>query len=289
MNQTVAVVGANGFIGRNSVLDLRNHSIDVLPLGSDSADLLKQASFWEQSMVSTVVWCASRITPSVAASNPKMTECEILDFEKFLDASQGLVQKIIFASSGGTVYSSNMAPFREVDESQGVNVYGRAKKAMEEMLQNSSTPSIILRIANAYGPGQRTDRGQGVIASWIRAIAEHGAIHVFGSLNVIRDFIFIDDLVRAIRMASDYQGDSDIFNIGSGQGVTLHDVAELLKLTTDAEFEMTFDPDRGIDRPAFWLDTSHARTNLGWAPEISLSEGLKRTWNAEAKLLEARK
>ena len=281
--QRVAVVGAHGFIGKAVSGLLDKSEITVVKIGSDSAHQLQKSGYWDDLAVDSVVWLASRITPSIAESNPDVVDRELNDFAGFLQACEKTVLKIVFASSGGTAYSGDNAPFREDSEAFGVNAYGRAKISMEAMLSASNIQSVSLRISNAYGPGQRIDRGQGVIASWMHSIVSDNSINVYGSTDAVRDFVYIEDLAVAIKAAVLADNCSSVINIGSGSGTSLSQVIELLRSVTERNFELHLENSRGMDRPKFWLDTSRATNELSWQPMVDLRTGLKTSWDSLTK------
>jgi UDP-glucose 4-epimerase len=136
----------------------------------------------------------------------------------------------------------------------------------------------VLRISNAYGFGQRLDRGQGVISAWINEILNDKPISVFGSLENTRDFIYIEDVVSAIITVIESSDSTGIFNIGSGLGVELSTVIQELRVISGEEFSVREFPGRTVDRKAIWLDIGKAKQNLGWMPKTSLRQGLEKTW-----------
>jgi len=281
--QRVAVAGAHGFIGKAVSGLLDESGFTVVKIGSDSSHQLQKSNYWDDLDVDSVVWLASRITPSIAESNPEVVDRELNEFAGFLQACEESVSKIVFASSGGTAYSGDDAPFHEDSEAYGVNAYGRAKISMEKMLFEADVQSVSLRVSNAYGPGQRIDRGQGVIASWMHSIISTNSINVYGSTDAIRDFVYIDDLAFAVKTAVRTSDCSQVINIGSGSGTSLSQVIELLRSVTDRNFDLHLEESRGVDRPKFWLDTSRATNELGWLPKVDLHTGLKTSWDSLSK------
>lgn len=279
MAKRVAVVGAHGFIGRNLVTRLDSLGFSTVKLGSSDTNLIQSEEFWRDNSVNSIIWLASRITPSIAESNSVLVDKEIAEFSSFLKAAEQGTEQVVFASSGGTVYSGQDCPFTEESPALGINAYGRAKVAMEDLAHKSKLQNVNLRIANAYGSGQRIDRGQGVIATWLNSIINREPISVFGSLSVTRDFVHIDDVVSALVKVIDSESTAETVNIGSGRPTSLDEVLNELQEISGQKIVINELPNRGIDRESSWLDINLARNTLQWSPEISLHEGLTLTWN----------
>ena len=278
-NQSV-VVGSNGFIGRKTVLKLENLGHKVACITSENRELLASRSFWAELNPNQIVWLASKITPSVAHNNPDLVREELDEFLRFVDALNGISSHVIYASSGGTVYTDTKLPFSESSQAAGANEYGKSKLAMEQVLINSEIRSTILRISNAYGPGQRLNRGQGVIGTWLSQVLDGNPISVFGSLENVRDFVFIDDVVSAVISGIDRSAQSDVFNIGSGVGLTLNELIQQIRTVTGVDFAINQLDGRSVDRTSIWLNIDKAEAELNWKPLVSLEDGLKLSWNS---------
>lgn len=274
------VVGSNGFIGRKTLVEFEKLGQKASGITSENRHLLTQGSFWKELNPSHIVWLASKITPSVAHNNPELVREELDEFHRFVDSLDGIPTHVIYASSGGTVYTDESLPFSETSQANGANEYGKSKLAMERALSNSEVTSTILRISNAYGPGQRLNRGQGVIGTWLNEVFQGNPISVFGSIENTRDFVFIDDVVNAIVAAMNQSTNLEIFNIGSGVGVSLNSIIDEIQQVTGNEIAIKKMEARSVDRAANWLDIRKAQDILNWTPTTSLREGIQMTWNS---------
>lgn len=132
------------------------------------------------------------------------------------------VKKVVFFSSGGTVYGvSKTLPIREDDLGQPISSYGIQKQAMERYFQFYqycyALPIEILRIANPYGRYQRPFAKQGLIANMLGRYMTGSPIEVWGDGQVIRDYIYVDDVIDAAEKVLHYDGEYNVFNIGSGR------------------------------------------------------------------------
>lgn len=274
----VALVGAKGYIGRNSIFSLQRSGIEVAPIYSESRNELLDSSFWRNSNFNSVIWLASSINPQSAKENPKIVSEEISYFSSVCEAISESETRIIFASSGGTVYSGVELPFTEDSPASGVNEYGKAKVTQENLLRDSGAKFTILRLANVYGRDQVLNNGQGVIAAWLGQVQKNMAITVFGSTELIRDFVHIDDVSSAIVQVVNKQHNNEVFNIGSGVGTQLSQVISLIGEISDTEPVIENFDSRLFDRPEVWLDISKASSFLDWAPVVNLRDGIDATW-----------
>lgn len=274
----VAVVGSRGFLGSAVAAELDRRGAAIGRFTKDNR---------YDGGARTAVWAAGHITPA----DTSLAAHALEDFGAFLDiaGSSDHPTHVVLLSSGGAVYGPPaVAPFHETDEPSPANEYGRVKLDEERLLAASGLEHTILRIGNPYGPAQvalaRGPRGgQGVIGHWLAAVQDGRPITLFGDGSVVRDYLYIEDLAAAVATAAERRLPG-VVNIGSGAGTSL---AELLDLVHDAvaplEVTVHREPARGIDPPAAWLDTTRARTELGWEPTVSLIEGLSRTWAAVAR------
>ena len=276
----VAVVGANGFIGRSLIEYLDKSGIDTVKIFSDQLFLLNPEFESILSEVSSVIWCASRVNPISAEANPDLINVELAEWNSFLDGwinRFGSKKSVIFLSSGGCTYSGDELPFNEESVANGINKYGELKISMEKELMSRETPSLILRVANVYGPNQPHGRGQGVIAEWKKAIESNQNIKVFGSIKSFRDYIFIDDLCEAILCSLEHSNQSQILNLGGGVPVSLDNILEVLQTLKIDRSSIEFYEKRTSDRDGYYLDITKFKTLTNWEPKFSIRDGLQKT------------
>jgi UDP-glucose 4-epimerase len=277
---SVAVIGSNGFLGRALVAALSAAGTSVVEFPSARPFLRSDGSPTDElARVHTVCYLASRITPAIAERDPSAAAAHVATLRGLLDALRGSGKRLIYPSSGGTVYDTRQAPpYAETAPLRPIGRFGSTKLKVEELL--SETPGIecvALRISNAYGPGQPTGKGFGVIAHWLAAAAENEPLHVFGSPETTRDFIYIDDVCAAFRHVIAAERPPPVLNIGSGIPTTLGEVAEIIADIVDG-IEILHEPDRGFDVARSWLDIELAVQALGWRPTVELHDGISRTW-----------
>lgn len=199
-----------------------------------------------------------------------------------LEAARKYNVRIVFASSGGTVYGAiNSDAIDEEHPTNPLCSYGVTKLTIEKYLflyrELHGVSSVVLRIANPYGEGQKPDSIQGAIGVFLGRILRGHTIDIWGDGSVIRDYIYVEDVVRAMVLASLYGGKSTVFNVGSGVGISLLEMLKMIEQVTGKTCEIIFHPPRGFDVPRNVLNISKARNELGWAPQVSILDGLERT------------
>ena len=277
---SVAVIGSNGFLGRALVPALAAAGRSVVEFPSTRPFLRSDGSATEElARASTVCYLASRINPAIAERDPAAADRHLATLEGLLRALRGSGKRLIYPSSGGTVYDSDLdPPYAETSPVRPIGRFGSTKVAAERLLSDTSgIDSVAMRISNAYGPGQPTGKGFGVIAHWLAAAAESEPIRVFGAPETTRDFIYVDDVCDAFLRVISSNDPPSVVNIGSGVPTSLAEAAELISDIVGG-IEIVREPDRGFDVSRSWLDISLARQALDWKPGVPLRDGITRTW-----------
>jgi len=300
-DRRVCVLGAGGFIGRHVVAECLAHgdrvrAVDVIDLaGTGFADdprlefrcgQLRDTGFVRQVLqgVDVVICLAPNSLP--ATSNADLAAEIGLHVQTTLHiaelAQQAGVARFVFPSSGGTVYGiDSPTPIAEDAPTRPRNAYGVSKLAIEHYLRVLSMlrgmQTVSLRISNPYGIGQRADSGQGFIAMAMRRAFGGETMTIWGDGGAVRDFLYIGDVARAMRLASLYDGGAEVINIGSGLGYSLREVARMVERITGRELRLSFEQSRRIDVAKNVLDNALAFQELGWRPKIPIEEGLRRT------------
>ena len=192
--------------------------------------------------------------------------------------------KVVFVSSGGAIYGNPAScPVQENANTSPLCSYGVVKLAIEKYLEMFESlyglRSVTLRVANPFGPRQNPLGSQGVIAAILHKIHKHQPISVWGDGSVVRDFFYVEDLAEAIRVAALEETARGVFNIGSGVGVSLKELLNVVKAEIDVDFEISYEPGRTFDVKEIYLDIAKAKKKLGWEPQTSMSVGLRKTWD----------
>ena len=189
----------------------------------------------------------------------------------------------VFASSGGTVYGPEATcPILENAATDPTCSYGITKLAIEKYLslykRLHGSDYVITRLANPYGPGQDPLRGQGIIAALIyKALIGESAV-IWGDGEVVRDYIYIDDLVEGL-IKSSSGASGQIYNIGSGVGVSINTLIEKIQSTLNVKLRLDYQESRSIDVRKNILNSAKINADLGWEPLTDLADGIIRTAN----------
>jgi UDP-glucose 4-epimerase len=198
------------------------------------------------------------------------------------------IRKIVFASSGGTVYGVPRAvPIREDHPTQPEVSYGITKLMIEKYLylygRLHGLQPVSLRIANPYGGGQRIDTAQGAVAAFLHRALLGEPIEIWGDGSVTRDYLHVDDVASAFSCALRYEGAHQVFNIGSGRGLSLNELAAAIELQLGRPVQRRYLPGRPFDVPVSVLDNSLARAELDWHPCVTFADGMRMTVAAIAR------
>lgn len=195
------------------------------------------------------------------------------------------VGRVVFFSSGGSVYGpAQYLPIPETHPTEPLSAHAISKLAAEKYLalfdRLHGQDYVILRPGNPFGPGQDPAGGQGVIAAFLARAAAGLPLEVWGDDSVTRDYFYVGDLACAALLAGQTAHSRTVYNIGSGAGRSLRDVIAAVECVLGRKLEVHRLPGRPSDTPANVLDIGKARRLLGWEPQVSFEEGLRRTWAA---------
>jgi len=213
---------------------------------------------------------------------------------RFLElAVEAKIKRVIFISSGGTVYGiPKKIPIDEDHPTNPICSYGITKLAIEKYLNLFyhlyGLEYRVLRVSNLYGERQRVRSSQGAVAVFLGRAIRNEPIEVWGDGSVIRDYLHVSDAVEALIKVMNYEGETRIFNIGSGEGRSLNEVIEAIEAILGRGVNKKFLAGRKFDVPVNILSTKLAEEELGWKPKVGFEEGLKRfaNWMLESVFLE---
>jgi len=194
------------------------------------------------------------------------------------------IKKIVFISSGGTIYGeSKILPVTEDGPKNPVCSYGITKLMIEKYLflfgHLYGLRSAIIRPSNPYGPRQNPKSIQGVIPVFLGKVKAGEPIEIWGDGEIVRDYIYIEDLVDGIYRAALLEASYAIFNIGSGVGYSINEILRIIREVVGLETKVTYTEKRSLDVPKIYLDISGAKEELSWEPVTLLADGIKKTWD----------
>jgi UDP-glucose 4-epimerase len=298
----VLIVGGSGFLGKNLCRYLLLQGADVRVL-----DALVRIEDFSQNISSEIDWIegdyglagtitkalknidivfhlASTTIPNTSNKDPAFDlRSNVLPTIQMLDIANKMeVKKVIFFSSGGTVYGvPKELPISEDHLLNPICSYGIHKNAIEQYLglfyKMYGLDYAIARISNPYGAWQRPNLGQGVIANFIDKIRNKEPIEIWGNGKTVRDYIHVDDLMAGVISLITYAGKYKLFNIGSGKGASLIEVSEIIGNIFSCEPDIQFLEGRAVDIEKNILSIKRAMSELGWSPKIDLPSGIKNT------------
>ena len=194
------------------------------------------------------------------------------------------VKKVVFISSGGAIYGNpEKCPVKEDSVVSPLCSYGVVKYAIEKYLELFRNlfglQSVVLRVANPFGPRQNPIGIQGIVSNALNNVLQAKPVVIWGDGSAVRDFFYVEDLADAIYKATINDTSTNIINIGSGIGTSIRELLRLIQETIDLKFEVRFEKSRDFDVKEIFLDISRAKTEIGWVPQSSIIDGLQSTWN----------
>lgn len=296
------VLGGRGFIGAHLVDSLLDNGYlvrcfdrpHIVPMGDShlsnpnfelfEGDFVSEADVCEALLGCDVCFhLVSTTLPKSSNADPVFdVESNILGTVRFLTNAVKLgLKKIVFVSSGGTVYGlPKELPILELHPTNPVCSYGIAKLTIEKYLnlfkQLHGLNYTVLRLANPFGERQRVHASQGAIAVFLGKVLHGDPVEIWGDGSVVRDYIYIADVVDAMLRSIDYDGDENVFNIGSGCGHSLNEVLDVIEKVTGKYAQRRYLPTRTFDVPVSVLNIARAQGSLGWTPKVDFETGLLR-------------
>ena len=273
----VLVLGGNGFIGKNLVKELTNSNYKVTsfdlnqPIQRVEGVNYIQGNFFDEAMLDYLTENIDVIFHAISSINPGNSNQKYMEgYENDLIYTIKLCRivknkniKMIFLSSGGTVYGNQeVQPITEETMTHPINHYGNLKLCIENTMRTfncqENTKIIIARIANPYGTGQDFKKGVGFIDAVLKKGISDGTIEIFGKGDIIRDYIYIDDVCKMLIALIPYTGSYEVFNISSGIGYSQKEIINFAREWIP-NLKISFQNPRTIDVKKIVLDNSRIK------------------------------
>ncbi len=289
----VLVLGGNGFLGRNLCRHLVEMGEDVysfdmsLPEKESQEIHYLEGDFFDDYTLQKIIDGMDVIYHAICTLNPgNSNEKCILGYERDFVQTAKLCSfikdtdcRMIFFSSGGTVYGNQIEqPIKETAVPVPINHYGNLKLCIENTIRTFNFQMkknmLVARISNPYGPGQDYHKGVGFIDAAIKRTLKHETIEIWGDGNIVRDYIFIDDLCKMLYALIDYHGEFEVFNLSSNTGTSQNDVVNILRQIT-SEVAVNYLPARTVDAKKIVLENNRIRAICAF-PLVTPEEGIRR-------------
>lgn len=294
----VAIFGGGGFLGRyltSTLLAMGCSSLNIygrnvkeskFQTAANGNVKIFNANFSDNFTVAealrntdVIFHLISTTIPATSNENPvKDIEENLLPTIKFLECIRNSnVKKLIFFSSGGTVYGPSLGELcREDDPTNPICSYGIHKLAIEKYLNLFNVlhglDYRIMRIGNPYGMNQNISKQQGFVQTAITKSLSGLPIQVWGDGSIVRDYLHAEDVARAAVKLIAYSGDHRIFNIGSGEGYSINEILGVIENASCRNLNIQYSPSRTFDLQSNVLDISLAKKELNWVPSIDIKQ-----------------
>ena len=201
----------------------------------------------------------------------------------------GAGTRVVFTSTGGALYGDfNTPPNYETYPKDPESPYAIAKLSTEYYLayygRVHNIDSATVRFANVYGPRQDPHGEAGVVAIFCGRILNNRPLTIFGDGRQTRDYVYVGDVARAVYLAATEplpakgRLDASALNIGTGQGTSVIEIARLLQEVAGTKVPIELAPHRPGEQQESFVNADKARALLGWTPQVTLAEGLARTF-----------
>jgi len=293
----VLILGGNGFIGRNLGNYMADNGWNVfsfdreLPMKLNSKVQYLEGDFFDDKLLENLVKDKDVIYHAISTINPGNSSTEYMrgyekDFLqtiKLCEYIQKNKSKLIFLSSGGTVYGKQTKqPIREDALPSPINHYGNLKLCIENTIRifayQNKSDMVVARISNPYGPGQDYTKGVGFIDAAIKKAIRKEIIEVWGDGEIIRDYIYIDDVCVALAaLAESVDIQHGVINISSGQGTSMKEILAIIE-ELHGNLRIQFKEARSVDLQEVVLDNSQMRDIIK-KPLYGIKVGIERYYH----------
>lgn len=299
----VLVTGGAGFIGSHIVDQCvaAGHEVAIVDNlweegGGKTENLNAQATFYRADITdeATLARIFDEVRPEIVSHQAAQHSVAISTRNPQLDARVNVLgllnvltnctrsgtRKIIFASSGATYGTPARLPIDEETPQHPESPYGITKMVTEHYLrywqEANGLTYTALRYGNVFGPRQDPNGEAGVIAIFAKRFLNHDSVRIDWDGEQQKDYVYVEDVARA-NLLSFEQGDNEIFCIGTGRGASVNELYHILEKITGYAPEITRAPKRPGDIYLAYFDSSKAARVLGWKPQETLEEGIKKT------------
>ncbi len=207
---------------------------------------------------------------------------EVATTLRYLEQTRDRRLRWVFVSSGGTVYGPEaICPIREDAPTNPICSYGLVKLMLEKYFAlyrlQHHTDYVVARLSNPYGAWQDPTRGQGLVTALVYKALRGERVEIWGDGQVVRDYLHVDDAVRALLALAAHGEAGGTYNVGSGEGRSINGLIELVGSTLGLVLQHDCSAPRAFDVSRNVLDTTRLRSLTGWRPELDMANGITAT------------
>ena len=295
------VIGGCGFLGSYvvdallakgeevRVLDLRPIP-SALQAGWKDVALLRGDMLDPRALDEAVRDCAAvfhygtTTIPKTSIADPELDNQNLVAILRLIRAAAAArVEKIVFPSSGGTVYGKpDRLPVPEDAPLRPGSPYAATKIAIESHLAAAhrvhGLDYAVLRYGNPYGPRQDPAGKMGVVSVVLGLLRNGKRPTLYGDGTAVKDFFYATDAASAA-LAVLAPSEDHVFNVGSGRGTSIRELFEAMAQVTGRPLDPQRAPPLPGDEPSCVLDIQRIRRAYGWRPQVDLPSGLSHTWD----------
>lgn len=294
------ILGGSGFIGRNLLRQMVDSgmqpvnidlvSIDIPGVRFCSIELNDPASKANIDLSNFDIFylLAWSTSPASAEKNPildlQANALNTLNWVRRMHAENPNC-RIVFVSSGGAIYGeAEQMPISENHALNPKGAYGLGKLVVESYLKaygnSHDLDYLIFRPANPYGLYQNPSSGVGAVTTFLSKAINDQEIEVWGNGAVVRDYLYISDLVDALMCALNHNPLLyREFNVGSGVGISLNQLISEIESFLNKSIKLKYQSGRAIDSGQIVLDISRCSRQFAWQPKVSLRQGIQLTYD----------
>lgn len=297
--ERIVITGGSGFIGSNLISALlERESFDIVAIDHKKFNNEKiktfVGNFYDKEFISEIInkddilihLACTTVTHTAENNRQKDIQDNIVGTINLLDVCvEKKIKKIIFASSGGTVYGEidYDRPSKETDCIRPVSAYGIMKATIENYMRLYNKlynlPYIIVRISNPYPRLQFSKSKPGAVDIFLDSFINGKEINVFGDGKSERDYIFIDDLINFIISITEKRILNETFNAGSGKSTSIESLLKIVESVTGKKTKINYIKSKNFEVEKVSLDISKAKKELGWQPEYTIEKGVMRAFS----------
>lgn len=299
----ILVLGGSGFIGSNLVEFLADKGDKIIVfskskkarnlepfkdrikiIDGDFSDFKKIKNILEKEKIDIVVHLISNVIPGTQFN--KITadiDVELVSTMKLINLLAEKNIKLVFFSTGGAIYGNNSKTlYSENDTPNPINYYGWLKLTIEKYIEMQHEIAglnyLNIRPSNVYGKNQKPKRKQGLIGVTLEKIINNDDVEVWGDGKVTRDYLYVEDLCRAVYLLIKNNKWNNTYNVGSGKGTSVNDILKIIKKVTGKNFKINYSEKRKIDSKHNALNTTKLKKTIKWENLTPLEKGIRKTW-----------